>query len=78
METVVAVGRRPYGQNREGFSTRPAAPAANPDQVMQLIVRLLTPQAVTNDGPIAAEGASSRKPLQQDRNQPRIDLVFAL
>jgi hypothetical protein len=61
METVVPVRRRPYGQNREGLMARAAAPTANPDKVMQLVVRLLTPSAVTNDGPVAADGASSRK-----------------
>ena len=70
IETVVAVRRRPCGQNREGFPARAAAPAANPDPVVPLIVRLLAPSAVTNDGPIAADGTPSRQQLQRERGHP--------
>jgi hypothetical protein len=70
IETVVTVGRRPRGQDRKGFPTRSTTPAANPDAVVEPVVGLLAPSAVTYDGPIAAHGTPSRQQLQWKWGHP--------
>lgn len=70
MKTIVPVGRRPCGQNREGFPARPTPPAANPDPIMPLVVRLLAPPAVTDDGPVAAYRTPSWQQSQRKWDHP--------
>jgi hypothetical protein len=69
---------RPGGQNREGFPARPTPPAANPNPIPPLIVRLLAPPAVTDDGPVAADRTPSRQQLQRERGHRESMIVFAL
>ena len=73
-KTVVSVRRRPYRQNREGLPTRPTPPAANPDPIMLLVVRLLAPSAMTDDGLVAAHRALPRQQFQRERDHPGSDL----
>ena len=78
IETVVSVRRRPCGQDREGFPAWPATPAANPYPIVLEIVRLLAPNAVTDDAPVAADGAASRQHSQRKWRRPGVRLAFAL
>ena len=78
IETVVSVRRRPCGQDREGLPARLATPAANPDPIMLEIMRLLAPNAVTDDAPVAADGTASRQHSQWKWRRPGVGLAFAL
>ena len=74
----MSVRRRPYRQDREGLPARPAEPTANQNPAVPKIVRLFASQAVTDDGPVAADGTPSRQQSQRERGHPGIGLVFAL
>jgi len=54
---VLAVGRRPVGQDGEGQSTRPAHPAPDPNPVVAFVVGLFLAPAMTGDGVLAAPRA---------------------
>jgi hypothetical protein len=78
IDAVVAVRKRPDGQNRKRLPAGRASSAANPDPVVLCVVRLLAPQPVTDDGSVAADGAQSRQQLQRDRRRTGIGLAFGL
>jgi hypothetical protein len=63
-KTVLAVGRRPGGQDGEGPSARPAQTAADEDPVVGFIVGLFAPLAMADDGMLATFRAVSRKQCQ--------------
>jgi hypothetical protein len=70
VQAVVAIGKRPGGQNREGFPARPTAPASNPSPIAVVVVRLFTPPAVTNNRPIATQGAPPWQQSEGERRHP--------
>jgi len=70
MEAVVAIRQRPSWQNREGLPTGRAPAAAKPDTIMALVVRLLAPAAVTDDGVVAARRTAARQELEGKRSHP--------
>jgi len=78
IDAVVAIRKRPDGQNRKRLPAGRASPAANPDPVALRVVRLLAPQSVADDGSVAADGAPSRQQSQRDRRRAGIGLAFRL
>jgi hypothetical protein len=57
MKAVVAAGRRPDWQDGEGLVAWWATAAADTDEIVNLIVRLLAALAVADDRSISAQGA---------------------
>ena len=55
MKAVVALRQRPGGQDGECLATGPAQPSPNADAVVDLVVGLITPLAMADDGPVAAQ-----------------------
>jgi hypothetical protein len=78
VETVVAIGRRPCGQNCEGFPAGRAPTAANPDPIVLLVVCLFTAPSVTADRLVTAERTPPRQQPQRKCSHPRIGIVFRL
>ena len=75
-KAVLAVGRRPVGQDGEGQSTRPAHPAADPNPVVAFVVGLFPPPAMTGDRVLAAPRTPSWAGAPTEMQSPRIGLVF--
>lgn len=61
MEAVVAVRRRPRGQDGKGLPAGPAQSAPNEDEVVELIVCLFAPLPVADDGPFTAHRTQPRQ-----------------
>ena len=70
VQAVVAIGRRPRRQNREGFPARPTTSASHPNPIAALVVRLFTPLAVTNNRPIATHRAPPWQQSQGEHHHP--------
>ena len=70
MKAVVAAGRRPDRQDGEGLMARWATTAPDADEIVNIIVRLLTAQAVADDRSIPAQRAQAGKQGQWKRGHP--------
>ena len=66
----VTVRRRPYRKNGEGLLTRRAPAAPHPDPVVLIVVSLLAPPSVPNDGVAVAERTVPRQLCQTDPGYP--------
>ena len=73
-QAVLAVGRRPVGQDGEGQSTRPAHTAANPNPVVAFVVCLFPPPAMTGDRVLAAPRTAPWQERQRKGRHPGSDL----
>src|SRR6516164_5952986 len=69
-KAVLAVGRRPMGQDGEGQSTGPAHAATDPNPVVAFVVGLFLPPAMTGDGVLAAPRAASWQERQRKGRHP--------
>ncbi len=59
--------RLPIGQDREGLAARMTDSASHPDPVVALVVCLLAPLAMADDGIVAAQRTPPREQLQGGR-----------
>ena len=73
-QAVLAIRRRPTGQNRESHSARPAHPAADPNPVVAFVVGLFPPPAMTGDRVLAAPRTPSWQERQRKCSHPGSDL----
>jgi hypothetical protein len=69
-KAVVAVGRRPDGQDGECLVAGRATSAPNADDVVNFVVRLFAALAVAYDGPVSAKWALSWQQVQRERGHP--------
>jgi len=76
MKAVMAAGWRPDRQDGEGLVARWATTAPDTDEIVNIIVRLLTALAVADDRSIPAQRAPAGQQGQWKRGHPRIDVVF--
>jgi len=76
VKAVVAARRRPGGQDGECRAAGPAQSAPNADNIMDLVVGLLSPLPMANDGLVAAQRTPPRQHPQRERGHPGVDLVF--
>jgi hypothetical protein len=76
MKAVVAAARRPDRQDGEGLVARWATTAPDTDEIVNLVVCLLTALAVADDRSIPAQRAPAGQQGQWKRGHPRIDIVF--
>ena len=58
--------RQPIGQDREGLAAGMTDATSHPDPVVAMVVRLLAPLAVADDGIIAAKRTPPRKQFQRE------------
>jgi hypothetical protein len=70
-------GRQPIGQDREGLAARMTDSASDPDPVVALVVCLLAPLAMADDGIVSAQRTPPREQLQREGGQ-HIGLVLRL
>ena len=70
VKAVVAARRRPGGQDGECRAAGPAQSAPNADNIMDLVVALLSPLPMANDGLVAAQRTPPWQQTQRHGRHP--------
>ena len=75
-EAVMAVGRRKRRQEGEGLAAAVAKTAANPDPIVVLIMSLLAPAPMTDDGILHANRAVAHNGFRARIGPIRFEVVL--